>query len=128
MNEPGSEPTSPDPTGQAAPAAAPDASSPPAAAAPSTLTGEGRFERRMESFGREVEDAAQRLSRDPAVRTGVDLAARIWGLVLLALGVWFFLEFTLGYNLPRVPWRDLWPLALILLGGLIVLRGAGRRT
>jgi hypothetical protein len=123
MNEPGIEPTSPEPlTGTAAATPTETTGQPPA------LTTEQRFEERMQSFGREVEDAAQRISRDPGVRTGVDLAARIWGVVLLGFGAWFFLEFTLGYDLPRVPWGDLWPLALILLGGLIVLRGAGRRT
>jgi hypothetical protein len=122
MNEPGTEPT-PDPASPAAAAATSNVTPPTA-----TPTTEQRFEQRMESFGREVEDAAQRLSRDPNVRSGVDLAARLWGLVLLGFGVWFFLEFTLGYDLPRVPWADLWPLALILLGGLIVLRGAARRT
>ena len=87
-----------------------------------------RFEQRVESFGQEVEEAAQRVSRDPALRSGVDLAARVWGAILIGLGAWFLAEYTLGYDLPSVPWRDLWPVALILLGGAIVLRGAQRRA
>jgi hypothetical protein len=86
------------------------------------------FEERMEGFGREVEEAAQRVSRDPALRSGVDLAARVWGAIFIGLGAWFLAEYTLGYDLPSVPWRDLWPVALILLGGAIVIRGAQRRT
>ena len=86
------------------------------------------FEQRMEAFGHEVEEAAQRVSQSPEVKAGVDVAARIWGLVLLGFGVWFLAETTFGYDLPSLPWRDLWPLALVLLGGLIVLRGASRRA
>jgi hypothetical protein len=112
MTDPGNEPSTPAPIAPAAPGSP---------AAP-------RFEERMEGFGREVEEAAQRVSRDPALRSGVDLAARVWGAILVGLGAWFFAEFTLGYDLPSVPWRDLWPVALILLGGAIVLRGAQRRT
>ena len=82
----------------------------------------------METFGREVEEAAQRVSRDPALRSGVDLATRVWGAILIGLGAWFLAEYTLGYDLPSVPWRDLWPVALILLGGAIVIRGAQRRA
>ena len=100
---------------------APDAQAQGAPAAPP-------FEERMENFGREVEEAAQRVSHDPALRSGVDVAARVWGAILVGLGAWFFAEFTLGYDLPSLPWRDLWPVALILLGGAIVLRGAQRRA
>lgn len=89
---------------------------------------EKRFEQRMEALGHEVEEAAQRVSRNPEVQAGVDVAARLWGLVLLGLGLWFLAETTFGYDLPSLPWRDLWPLALVLLGGLIVLRGASRRA
>jgi len=112
MTEPGTDPA----TSSQAAASTPDV--PPAP----------RFEERMEGFGREVEEAAHRVSRDPALRSGVDLAARVWGAILIGLGAWFFAEFTLGYDLPSLPWRDLWPIALILLGGAIVLRGAQRRT
>jgi len=112
MTDPGNEP------------ATPSQPATPAAGAPAAP----RFEERMETFGREVEETAQRVSRDPALRSGVDLATRVWGAILVGLGAWFFAEYTLGYDLPSVPWRDLWPVALILLGGAIVLRGAQRRA
>jgi hypothetical protein len=105
----------------------PATSSQPATPAPDAPAAP-RFEERMEGFGREVEEAAQRVTRDPALRSGIDLAARVWGAILIGLGAWFFAEYTLGYDLPSVPWRDLWPVALILLGGAIVLRGARRRA
>ena len=34
---------------------------------------------------------------------------------------------TIGLDMPNVPWSDVWPLGLILIGGLIVVRGMGRR-
>ena len=42
------------------------------------------------------------------------------GIVLLAIGVWYFADRTLGLDLPRLNWNDLWPIALILLGGWII--------
>src|SRR5437868_5370380 len=61
------------------------------------------FEQRMESFGRQVDDAGERFGRDaeawgkrladdPTVRRAGDTAARIWGLLLLAAGLWFFAD------------------------------------
>lgn len=97
------------------------------------------FEERMERFGREageagerfgrqVETAAERWSRDPAVSGAFSAAGVTFGLVLLAIGAWFFADITLGMSLPAVPWRDLWPLALILVGLAVVLRGMMRRA
>ena len=42
------------------------------------------------------------------------------GVVLLAIGSWYFAERTLGLDLPRLNWNDLWPIALILLGAWII--------
>ena len=44
----------------------------------------------------------------------------IAGLVLLAIGLWYFADQTLGLDLPRLRWNDLWPIALILLGAWIL--------
>jgi hypothetical protein len=86
------------------------------------------FEERGQALGREAEIAADRFAANPAVRDAADTAARVWGLVLLAVGLWFFAAFTLRINLPTVAWADLWPLILILFGGLIVVRGLARRS
>lgn len=53
---------------------------------------------------------------------------RAWGIVLILVGAWFFVERTLRIDLPAIPWDDLWPVALIALGAWIVLRGASRRS
>ena len=82
----------------------------------------------MQSFGHEVEDVASRWSRDPSVKGSFTFVGRIWGLVLLVAGAWLFAGVTLGYDLPSVPLRELWPLALIALGGAVILRGFARRT
>ena len=68
-----------------------------------------------------------RLGANPVVRETFDFVGRLWGLVLLAFGLWFFADVTLRMDLPAIAWDDLWPVALILLGGLVVLRGVARR-
>jgi hypothetical protein len=113
---PGPPPASPEP---------PPATTTPAPPGPGF---EQRFEQRMEGFGKEVEDAANRWSQDPGVKTNLTLLGRFWGLVLLAVGAWLFAGVTLGYDLPSLPVRDLWPVLLIVLGGLVLVRGLARRT
>jgi len=118
----------PPPGAPAAPDAAPAAEPGPPA----------RFEERMERFGREAgeagerlgkraEEAANRWSREPGVVHAADTAGRIWGLILRAVGLWFFADVTLGYDMPSIAWRDLWPLALIGIGLLVLVRGMTRR-
>ncbi len=53
-------------------------------------------------------------------------ASIMFGLVILGLGLWFFAEHTLGYQLPRIRWSQLWPVFLIGLGLWVVL-GSLRR-
>jgi hypothetical protein len=57
-----------------------------------------------------------------------DAGSLVWGVILLAVGGWFFVEQTLGYDLPRIDWGTVWPIVLIVVGGWIVLRAAGRRS
>jgi uncharacterized membrane protein len=55
---------------------------------------------------------------------------RIWtlvvGLFILGIGVWFFLERTLGIDLPAIHWSQFWPVILIVVGAAVLL-GALRR-
>jgi hypothetical protein len=53
-------------------------------------------------------------------------ASILFGLVLLGLGLWFFVEHTLGYELPRIRWSQIWPAFLIVIGLWVVL-GSVRR-
>lgn len=112
----------------------PDVTAPdPAPEAPAPSARPGGFgartlEARAEAFGRETEAVFDRLAKNPAVEGTIDIGSRVWGLMLLAFGLWFLADVTLGLDLPAVAWRDLWPVALIALGLVIVLRGATRRT
>jgi hypothetical protein len=96
------------------------------------------FEQRMDRFaheageageriGRQAEAAGKRLAANPGVAQATDTAARAWGLLLIVVGAWFFAQFTLGMDLPAVPWREAWPLGLIVLGLIVIVRGMSRR-
>ena len=50
----------------------------------------------------------------------------IFGGILVAVGLWFFADQTLGLDMPRLRWSELWPVLIIALGGWIVL-GSMRR-
>jgi hypothetical protein len=99
----------------------------PVGAAPAPPAAPPSFEARAQAFGREAEAAATRLAANPDVRAAGDLAARAWGLVLLAVGSWFFARVTLHLPMPDIAWETVWPASLIVLG-LFVLVRAGRRS
>jgi hypothetical protein len=46
---------------------------------------------------------------------------------VLAIGLWFLADVTLGYDMPSIAWRDLWPVLLIGVGLVVVIRGMTRR-
>lgn len=46
----------------------------------------------------------------------------ILGLVILAVGLWYFADRTLGLELPRVEADQLWPIAVIALGAWLIVR------
>ena len=54
-------------------------------------------------------------------------ASLIFGVIILAIGLWFFATRTLGLDLPDLDWGQLWPILLIGFGAWIVL-GAVRRA
>ena len=83
---------------------------------------------RGEQLGREAQAAADRWTRDRRVTSTVNTAGRVWGLILVFAGLWFLADVTFGYQLPTIPWRDVWPAALILLGLFVIARGMTRRT
>jgi len=131
-NQPNEPPV--DPTGSGA---SPDSG--PASTTPEPEpTATPSFEERMERFGHEAGEAGERWgrragaagerwSKDPGVARAADTAGRIWGLIVLAIGLWFFADVTLGYDMPSIAWRDLWPIVLIAIGLVVVLRGMTRR-
>ena len=77
---------------------------------------------RAEAFRPDPTPAARRRSEPDSGRA----ASVVFGLVMLAIGLWFFAEQTLGLDLPPVSWSQIWPVILIGLGVWIVL-GSMRR-
>ena len=66
--------------------------------------------------------------RDRAgARQAIDTGAIVWGAILIAIGTWFFLDQTLGLDMPDVAWGDLWPVLLLVVGGTVILQGLRRR-
>jgi Domain of unknown function (DUF5668) len=55
------------------------------------------------------------------------LATIVFGLIVIGIGAWFFVDRTLGFDLPDIDWGGLWPLILIAIGAWILL-GAARRN
>ena len=53
-------------------------------------------------------------------------ASLIFGVIILVIGLWFFATQTLGLDLPRLDWRQLWPVILIVLGIWSSSRSFGR--
>jgi hypothetical protein len=80
-----------------------------------------------ERFGKEAQATGERLARDPGVVSAGVWMARLWGLVLIAIGLWFFAQVTLGMDLPTFDWDLVWPLVLIVVGGSILVSGLARR-
>lgn len=57
-----------------------------------------------------------------------NIVALIFGLVLIGIGLYAFLDRTLGVSLPRIQWSTLWPILLIGLGSIVLLRSVRRRS
>ena len=64
----------------------------------------------------------------PPKQRGVNVASIIVGLVIIGIGIWYFLDQTLGFQMPRISWGDLWPIFLIIIGGVILFRSAATRS
>lgn len=58
----------------------------------------------------------------PPLTEGPRYGSIIVGLVILAVGLWYFADRTLGLELPRLDADQLWPIAVIGLGGWLIVR------
>ena len=65
--------------------------------------------------------------REAPGRRRVDQGAIAWGLILIVVGGWFFLDQTLGLQMPDIDWESLWPVVLIVIGAAVIIQGVGRR-
>jgi hypothetical protein len=57
-----------------------------------------------------------------------NIASMVVGIILLVIGVWYLLDQTLGIQMPRIDWGNFWPILLIAIGGIMLVRSARRRT
>jgi hypothetical protein len=62
------------------------------------------------------------MRRDDPGRTGTI----IFGLILVVIGLWFFADQTLGFEMPRLSIGELWPLILIVIGGWVLISSMRR--
>ena len=51
----------------------------------------------------------------------------VFGLIVIAVGLWFVADLTLGLDMPSLSWGQLWPFFLILLGGWLLMTSMRRR-
>jgi hypothetical protein len=51
-----------------------------------------------------------------------DAGGIVFGLILLLVGGYYLLDQTMGLDMPSIDWGRLWPVILIVLGGLVVFR------
>jgi len=58
----------------------------------------------------------------PVQRRGPSTIAIVVGLIILVVGLYYFIDRTLGIDLPAVSWGNLWPVILIVIGGIILVR------
>ncbi|HEX2756075.1 MAG TPA: hypothetical protein VHM48_11455 [Candidatus Limnocylindrales bacterium] len=125
---------SPDPAAPVAPSAAPvpsPAPSPAAAAPPSPDSRPALRadpDRPADSGWREPAWFPPRADRERHRDRRSGTFTIVVGLVLIAIGAWYFLDGTLGIALPRIRWGSLWPVVLIVIGGLILLRSFRRKA
>jgi len=59
---------------------------------------------------------------------GPSVAALVVGVVLVVIGLYFFLDRTLGLPMPRIQWSTIWPILLIGLGAIVLFRSVSRRS
>ncbi len=60
-------------------------------------------------------------------RRAIDTGTVIWGLILIAVGAWFFACTTRGVDMPDIDWASTWPIILVVIGGAVIIQGLGRR-
>jgi len=58
----------------------------------------------------------------------VDTGALILGAILLLVGGYFLLRNAFGFELPELDWDLIWPLGLVAIGVLVVVRGLAGRS
>jgi len=58
----------------------------------------------------------------PPETDGTRYGSIIVGLVIIAVGLWYFADRTLGLELPNLEADQLWPIAVIAVGAWLIIR------
>jgi hypothetical protein len=58
----------------------------------------------------------------PPREDGPRVGSIIFGIIILAVGLWYFADRTLGLDLPRLDADQLWPIVIIALGAWLIVR------
>jgi len=56
-----------------------------------------------------------------------DFGGLIFGGILLVVGIYYLFQKTLGLNIPDLNWDTLWPVLLVLLGGVVLFENWSKR-
>jgi hypothetical protein len=56
------------------------------------------------------------------IRRSIDAGALIFGLILVATGVYYALRNTLGLQLAEIEWDRIWPFIVLAIGTSAVLK------
>ena len=60
-------------------------------------------------------------------RHRTDRGGLVLGALVIVVGVYYLFKETLGFDIPELNWDQLWPLILIVIGGLILYGAWTRR-
>ena len=64
-------------------------------------------------------------------RRVLDWGSLVFGLLIVAVGAYLLLKDTLRIAVPEITWNSFWPVILIAVGAVVLLRtltGNGRRS
>ncbi len=59
---------------------------------------------------------------------GRDLGAVLFGAILLFVGGYYVLRNTLGFDLGELDAERIWPIAVVIIGAMIVVRAVDRSS
>ena len=64
---------------------------------------------------------------EPRVHRRRDVGGLVFGGILLAVGIYYLLQRTLGLDIPDLDWDQIWPIAVIVLGISVVAKAVQSR-
>lgn len=56
-----------------------------------------------------------------------DFGGLVFGGILLVVGIYYLFQKTLGLNIPDLNWDTIWPVLLVILGGVVLFENWSKR-